>query len=112
MFTDVYNVSLTVSISPSPLLHPFLFRPPLTPTLRAPGRATCIALNPSDKTDMLVGVDTGEVLQLKTSSTHALTRYPAHTGAVRDVAWNAHHSKVFASCSLDWTLKIWIRDCL
>ncbi|ROT69578.1 putative dynein intermediate chain 2, ciliary [Penaeus vannamei] len=76
------------------------------------GRATCIALNPSDKTDMLVGVDTGEVLQLKTSSTHALTRYPAHTGAVRDVAWNAHHSKVFASCSLDWTLKIWIRDCL
>ncbi|XP_063611131.1 dynein intermediate chain 2, ciliary-like, partial [Penaeus indicus] len=76
------------------------------------GRATCIALNPNDKTDMLVGVDTGEVLRLKTSSTHALTRYPAHVGAVRDVAWNAHHCKVFASCSLDWTLKIWIRDCL
>ncbi|XP_042886683.1 dynein intermediate chain 2, ciliary-like [Penaeus japonicus] len=76
------------------------------------GRATCIALNPNDKTDMLVGVDTGEVLQLRTSSTHALTRYHAHTGTVRTIAWNAHHDKVFASCSLDWTLKIWIRDSL
>nr|XP_053631370.1 dynein intermediate chain 2, ciliary-like [Cherax quadricarinatus] len=74
------------------------------------GTATCIAFNPQDKSVMVVGVDTGSVLQVNTASTvHALTHYHAHTGPVRAVAWNTYHHKVFATCSLDWSLKVWLQ---
>lgn len=73
-----------------------------------PGTGTCIAFRPDDDGVLLVGVDTGVVFQCSTSSTkHALIRYPAHTAAVREIAWNEHHYSVFITCSVDWTVKVW-----
>ncbi|XP_042888961.1 dynein intermediate chain 2, ciliary-like [Penaeus japonicus] len=72
------------------------------------GTGTCIAFRPDDDGVLLVGVDTGVVFQCSTSSTkHALIRYPAHTAAVREIAWNEHHYSVFITCSVDWTVKVW-----
>ncbi|MPC59882.1 Dynein intermediate chain 2, ciliary [Portunus trituberculatus] len=74
------------------------------------GIGTCVAFRPDDEKEMLVGVDTGAVFQCTTIDTiHALTRYPAHTGPVRQVLWNSYHSHVFVSCSVDWTVKVWIQ---
>ncbi|XP_069171815.1 dynein intermediate chain 2, ciliary-like [Procambarus clarkii] len=79
-----------------------------TATLR--GTATCLAVNPREGSVVLVGVDTGVVLQLNTTTTlHHLTQYPAHTAPVRAVAWNTFHHRVFATCSLDWMIKIWLQ---
>ncbi|XP_063868428.1 dynein axonemal intermediate chain 1-like [Scylla paramamosain] len=74
------------------------------------GIGTCVAFRPDDEKEMLVGVDTGAVFQCTTVDTiHALTRYPAHTGPVRQVLWNSYHNHVFVSCSVDWTVKVWIQ---
>ncbi|XP_071522591.1 dynein axonemal intermediate chain 1-like isoform X2 [Panulirus ornatus] len=73
------------------------------------GVATCIAFKPDDETVLLLGVDTGVVFQCSTTSTtHSLVRYPAHTSPVRRVTWNTHYHKIFLSCSIDWTIKIWL----
>ncbi|CAL4062154.1 unnamed protein product, partial [Meganyctiphanes norvegica] len=74
------------------------------------GVGTCVAFRPDDSSVFLVGCDTGAVFQCSTAATtHALTRYPAHSAPVRDLAWNTYHHKVFVSCSIDWTLKIWLQ---
>ncbi|XP_071522576.1 dynein intermediate chain 2, ciliary-like isoform X2 [Panulirus ornatus] len=74
------------------------------------GIGTCVAFRPDNEDILLVGVDTGAVFQCSIQSTvHALTRYPAHTAAVRDIMWNAHHHRVFISCSVDWTVKVWFQ---
>ncbi|XP_063592193.1 dynein axonemal intermediate chain 1-like [Penaeus indicus] len=74
------------------------------------GTATCIALSPERKDVLLFGVDTGALFQVCTSDTaHAITRYRAHLSPVTAVAWNNVHTKVFASCALDWTVKIWLQ---
>ncbi|XP_069959879.1 dynein axonemal intermediate chain 1-like [Cherax quadricarinatus] len=74
------------------------------------GKGTCIAFKPDDVSEVLVGVDNGCVYQMSTSCpTYTLTRYPAHTASVRAIAWNNHHHQVFISCSLDWTVKIWLQ---
>nr|XP_027207237.1 dynein intermediate chain 2, ciliary-like [Penaeus vannamei] len=74
------------------------------------GTATCIALSPERKDVLLFGVDTGALFQICTSDTaHAITRYRAHLGPVTAVAWNKVHTMVFASCALDWTVKIWLQ---
>ncbi|KAK7079745.1 cytoplasmic dynein with WD40 domain, partial [Halocaridina rubra] len=74
------------------------------------GRGTCLAFCPMDNRLMLVGVDTGEVIQCCiTSPSHSLTRYSAHQAPVRDLAWNKYQRDVFLSCSADWTIKIWLQ---
>ncbi|KAG7167342.1 Dynein intermediate chain 1- axonemal-like 2, partial [Homarus americanus] len=79
-------------------------------TITLQGTATCIAFNPWDRSVLLMGADTGAVFQLNTSTTtHVLTHYPAHNGPVRAAAWNTYHNKVFATCSLDWMIKIWLQ---
>ncbi|XP_037780175.1 dynein intermediate chain 2, ciliary-like [Penaeus monodon] len=75
------------------------------------GSATCIAISPRDKCELLIGVDTGAIFQVRTTCHHSITRYPAHVGAVRNITWNRHHIRVFATCSIDWTLKIWLYNC-
>lgn len=35
----------------------------------------------------------------------------AHHMAVYAVRWNHFHSKIFISCSADWTVKIWDHTC-
>ncbi|XP_045051237.1 dynein axonemal intermediate chain 1 isoform X3 [Desmodus rotundus] len=43
----------------------------------------------------------------KSYSSQFLDTYDAHNMAVDAVSWNPYHSKVFMSCSSDWTVKIW-----
>ncbi|XP_068235146.1 dynein intermediate chain 2, ciliary-like [Palaemon carinicauda] len=76
------------------------------------GSPTCIAFCPEDEQLLLVGVNTGVVFQCSIISTHSLVRYPAHLAPVREVQWNRFHSKVFITCSLDWTVKVWIKNIL
>ncbi len=38
---------------------------------------------------------------------HYIQSYEGHTMGVYTVVWNPYHEKVFASCSADWTVKIW-----
>ncbi|XP_045108688.1 dynein intermediate chain 2, ciliary-like isoform X3 [Portunus trituberculatus] len=77
------------------------------------GVATSMAFRPDDITVVVVGVDTGVVFQCSTTCpTHSLFVYPAHSSPVRKVAWNAHHTRIFLSCSVDWTIKIWLQHTL
>ncbi|XP_069987018.1 dynein intermediate chain 2, ciliary [Penaeus vannamei] len=99
VYTDILNFT-TVDQLTKP--------PPAFDKVHLEGTGTCIAFRPDDEGVLLVGVDTGVVFQCSTSSTtHALIRYPAHTAAVREIAWNEHHYSVFISCSVDWTVKVW-----
>lgn len=43
----------------------------------------------------------------KSYSSQFLDTYDAHNMAVDAVLWNPYHTKVFMSCSSDWTVKIW-----
>lgn len=73
------------------------------------GLGVCVAIKPEDESEILLGLDTGWVFQVSMSCpTFAVIHYPAHTASVRTLEWNAHHQKVFISCSLDWTVKVWL----
>eukprot|EP00074_Homo_sapiens_P066463 XP_011516150.1 dynein intermediate chain 1, axonemal isoform X3 [Homo sapiens] len=43
----------------------------------------------------------------KSYSSQFLDTYDAHNMSVDTVSWNPYHTKVFMSCSSDWTVKIW-----
>ncbi|KAF6123944.1 dynein axonemal intermediate chain 1 [Phyllostomus discolor] len=56
----------------------------------------------------LVGTEEGKIYKCsKSYSSQFLDTYDAHNMAVDAVSWNPYHSKVFMSCSSDWTVKIW-----
>ncbi|XP_020822588.1 dynein axonemal intermediate chain 1 [Phascolarctos cinereus] len=56
----------------------------------------------------LVGTEEGKIYKCsKTYSSQFLDTFEAHNMAVDAVTWNPYHSKVFMSCSSDWTVKIW-----
>ncbi|XP_061409358.1 dynein axonemal intermediate chain 1 isoform X2 [Lethenteron reissneri] len=56
----------------------------------------------------LVGTEEGTILKCsKAYSSQFLDTYEAHHMAVEAVRWNPFHTRVFASCSADWSLKIW-----
>ncbi|CAI5787930.1 dynein intermediate chain 1, axonemal [Podarcis lilfordi] len=56
----------------------------------------------------LVGTEEGKIYKCsKSYSTQFLDIFHAHHMAVDAVSWNPFHSKVFISCSSDWTVKIW-----
>ena len=38
---------------------------------------------------------------------HYIQSYEGHSMGVYTVTWNPFHEKIFASCSADWTIKIW-----
>lgn len=38
---------------------------------------------------------------------HYMQNYEGHTMGVYTLTWNPYHQKIFASCSADWTIKIW-----
>jgi dynein intermediate chain 1 len=38
---------------------------------------------------------------------HFIQTFEGHTMGVYTVTWNPFHTKIFASCSADWTIKIW-----
>ncbi|XP_064903116.1 dynein axonemal intermediate chain 1 [Columba livia] len=56
----------------------------------------------------LVGTEEGKIYKCsKCYSSQFLDVFEAHNMAVDSVSWNPYHSKVFISCSSDWTVKIW-----
>ncbi|XP_072270091.1 dynein axonemal intermediate chain 1 [Pyxicephalus adspersus] len=56
----------------------------------------------------LVGTEEGKIHKCsKAYSTQFLDTFDAHNMAVDAVRWNPFHSKVFITCSSDWTVKIW-----
>nr|XP_054376984.1 dynein axonemal intermediate chain 1 isoform X3 [Pongo abelii] len=56
----------------------------------------------------LVGTEEGKIYKCsKSYSSQFLNTYDAHNMAVDTVSWNPYHTKVFMSCSSDWTVKIW-----
>ncbi|XP_065920328.1 dynein intermediate chain 2, ciliary-like [Dysidea avara] len=56
----------------------------------------------------IVGTEDGKLYKCsKAYSTHYLDVYEAHHLAVYTVKWNPFHQNIFASCSADWTVKIW-----
>ncbi|XP_051933225.1 dynein axonemal intermediate chain 1-like [Hippocampus zosterae] len=59
----------------------------------------------------IVGTEEGKIHKCsKNYSSQYLNTYDAHNMAVDMVQWNPYHSKVFISCSSDWTVKIWDQD--
>uniref|UniRef100_A0A8B9SB66 Dynein axonemal intermediate chain 1 n=1 Tax=Apteryx owenii TaxID=8824 RepID=A0A8B9SB66_APTOW len=56
----------------------------------------------------LVGTEEGKIYKCsKCYSSQFLDVFEAHHMAVDAVSWNPYHTKVFISCSSDWTVKIW-----
>ncbi|XP_003829847.3 dynein axonemal intermediate chain 1 isoform X2 [Pan paniscus] len=56
----------------------------------------------------LVGTEEGKIYKCsKSYSSQFLDTYDAHNTSVDTVSWNPYHTKVFMSCSSDWTVKIW-----
>ena len=56
----------------------------------------------------LVGTEEGYIHKCsKAYNSEYLATYSGHYMAVYTVRWNPFHSKVFASCSADWTAKLW-----
>ncbi|KAL4609485.1 dynein intermediate chain 1, axonemal-like [Arapaima gigas] len=56
----------------------------------------------------LVGTEEGKIYKCsKNYSSQFLETYDGHHMAVDAVRWNHFHTKVFISCSADWTIKIW-----
>ncbi|XP_022281234.1 dynein intermediate chain 1, axonemal isoform X48 [Canis lupus familiaris] len=56
----------------------------------------------------LVGTEEGKIYKCsKSYSSKFLDTYDAHNMAVDAVSWSPYHTKVFMSCSSDWTVKIW-----
>ncbi|XP_057303702.1 dynein intermediate chain 2, ciliary-like [Hydractinia symbiolongicarpus] len=60
----------------------------------------------------IVGTEEGKIQKCsKAYSSKYLCSYDAHHMAVYAVRWNHFHSKIFISCSADWTVKIWDHTC-
>ena len=56
----------------------------------------------------LVGTEEGWIHKCsKAYNSEYLANYAGHYMAVYTVRWNPFHHKVFASCSADWTAKLW-----
>jgi len=60
----------------------------------------------------LVGTEEGKIQKCsKAYSSKYVGSYDAHHMAVYSVRWNHFHTKIFVSCSADWTVKIWDHTC-
>ncbi|EPY29035.1 dynein intermediate chain 1, axonemal [Angomonas deanei] len=59
----------------------------------------------------IVGTEEGQVLLCTTThNRQCLERYEGHSGAVYTARWNPFHPDVFATCSTDWTVKLWLKS--
>eukprot|EP00112_Aurelia_sp_Birch-Aquarium-sp1_P015688 Seg350.19 transcript_id=Seg350.19/GoldUCD/mRNA.D3Y31 product="Dynein intermediate chain 2 ciliary" protein_id=Seg350.19/GoldUCD/D3Y31 len=76
--------------------------------LTALGCGTAFDFHKSIDYLFLVGTEEGKIHKCsKAYSTQYLNTYNAHNMAVYAVKWNPFHTKIFISCSADWTVKIW-----
>ncbi|XP_065186003.1 dynein intermediate chain 2, ciliary-like, partial [Sycon ciliatum] len=71
-------------------------------------RATCFDFSPVVDNIYLVGTEEGIVHKCsKTYSTTFLDSFQAHSNAIYSIRWSPFQPRVFATCSADWTLKLW-----
>jgi len=69
---------------------------------------TCFDFHKTVDYLFLIGTEEGRIHKCsKHYSSQFLDTYNAHHMAVYAVRWNSFHPRVFASCSADWTVKIW-----
>lgn len=56
----------------------------------------------------VIGTEEGRLYLSSTQHReHTICSYEGHSMGIYNVAWNPFHPKIFASCSADWTIKIW-----
>lgn len=68
----------------------------------------CFDFSPFFPHLFLVGTEEGRIHKCSTSfAGQYLETYEGHAMAVYTVRWNNYHSKMFLSCSADWTVKLW-----
>ena len=70
----------------------------------------CIDFNPHPgyKHFFICGTEEGHIQLCSVNHRgHYMQNYEGHTMGVYTLAWNPYHEKIFASCSADWTIKIW-----
>ncbi|CAF2123128.1 unnamed protein product [Rotaria magnacalcarata] len=72
------------------------------------GCGTCFDFNQQQDYLFIVGTEEGKIHKCsKSYNNQFLDTFDAHHMAVYAVRWNKFHPKVFASCSADWSVKIW-----
>lgn len=75
------------------------------------GSGTCLAFHPHEHRLFLVGTEEGDVhLCSKAYTSKFIATFKAHTMAVYAVRWSPFHPNIFATCSADWTVKIWDKN--
>jgi dynein intermediate chain 1 len=68
----------------------------------------CFDFSPFEEGVYLVGTEEGLVHRCSQFfSQQPLSIYKAHTMSVYTVRWSPFNSEIFASCSADWTVKVW-----
>ena len=76
------------------------------------GCGTSIDFHKSIDYLFLVGTEEGKIHKCsKAYASKYLSTFNAHHMTVYAVRWNHFHSKIFISCSADWTIKIWEHTC-
>ncbi|XP_014615358.1 PREDICTED: dynein intermediate chain 2, ciliary isoform X1 [Polistes canadensis] len=91
----------------------FLDQPPIPgpdgTMITLKGCGTCLAFYPSDEHIFLVGTEEGTMYKCNTaySSIYMQIYNEAHNMPVYRIVFNKYNSKIFASCSGDWRIKIW-----
>lgn len=71
---------------------------------------TCFDFNPHKNYHrfFIVGTEEGHIQLCSVMHRgNYIQSYEGHTMGVYTLAWNPYHEKIFASCSADWTIKIW-----
>ncbi|XP_077384792.1 dynein axonemal intermediate chain 1-like isoform X1 [Festucalex cinctus] len=100
-FTDAMRLALDYTVSDGP--------EGIQDLTNASG--TSFDFHPQIDDVYIVGTQEGKIHKCsKNYSSQYLRTYEAHNMAVDTVRWNPYHSKVFISCSSDWTVKIWDQD--
>eukprot|EP01083_Nonionella_stella_P082516 227766_1 len=74
-----------------------------------PALCSCFDFNRFVPHLYLVGTEDGHIMECSKTSNDGYTKIysNAHFMNVYGVRWNPFHSKIFLSCSEDWTIKLW-----
>ncbi|XP_043216720.1 dynein intermediate chain 2, ciliary-like [Amphibalanus amphitrite] len=75
------------------------------------GCGSTFAFHRTDPSVFLVGTEEGNVYRCSTTySSSFLSAFSAHMQSIYSISWNFYHTGIFATCSADWTVKIWQQD--
>ncbi|XP_053841725.1 dynein axonemal intermediate chain 4 [Vidua macroura] len=72
----------------------------------------CFDFHPEDTDVFLAGTEEGHIYCCSCSGKEQiLGTYRGHKGPVHKVTWNPSSTEMFLSCSADWSILLWHRDC-